>query len=293
MGAPDVGLLEQARDGTLLAGPAGERLLEGRDIFAVFVSPEEYRVIAESGRAIGQVPGENPFTPGEMLMLAGRRWRIVEVDSERRELSVRPARGGTPPAFGGDLRPPSEGVVDEMRRVWEDLSFPAYLDATAKQLLVEARTTYDRLGLRNASIARHEGQLLIFPWVGECRQQALLLALARDELEPALLGVAVAVSGEKEDALVATLSNLANSAAPDPLDLAAMIENKGIEKFDNFLGDELVTLAWARDRIDVEGLPEMALRLLTAIRPTEGLTLKQHDASKGAVSGMTEIASSD
>lgn len=281
MGSPDVGLLEQARDGTLLAGPAGERLLESRDIFAVFVSPEEYKVIAESGRAIGQVPGENPFSPGEMLILAGRRWRIVEVDPERRELSVRPARGGTPPVFGGDLRPPSEGVVEEMRRVWEDLSFPAYLDSTAKQLLVEARTTYDRLGLRNASITRHEGQLLLFPWVGERRQQALVLALARDELEPTPLGVAVAVSGVKEDALVATLSRLADGVPPDPLDLAALVENKEIEKFDSFLGDELLTLAWARDRIDAEDLPGMASQLLTALRPTSGLAPTSDGTSEG------------
>ena len=262
MGQPEVALLEQARDGTLLPGPAGERLLESRDIFAVFMSPEEYKVIAEGGRAIGQVPGENPFTPGEMLMLAGRRWRIVEVDAERRELSVRPARGGNPPVFGGDLRPPWDGVVEEMRRVWEDLSFPAYLDATAKQLIVEARTTYDRMGLRGASVARHEGQLLLFPWVGERRQQALILALARDELEPAQLGVAVTVSADKEAALVRTLTRLAGGTPPDALELAALVENKEIEKFDAFLGDELLNLAWARDRIDVVGLPIIASQML-------------------------------
>ena len=264
MGEPEVGLLEQARDGTLLAGPAGERLLESRDIFAVFMSPEEYKVIAEGGRAIGQVPGDNPFTPGEMLMLAGRRWRIVEVDSKRRELSVRPARGGNPPIFGGDLRPPSDGVVQEMRRVWEDFTFPAYLDATAKRLLVEARTTYDRLGLRGAAVARREGQLLLFPWVGERRQQALTLALARDELEPAQLGVAVSVSAEKETALVRTLTGLAGGTLPDGLELAGLVENKEIEKFDSFLGDELLTLAWAQGRIDVEGLGAIAAGLVAA-----------------------------
>ncbi len=269
MGEPEVGLLEQARDGTLLAGPAGERLLESRDIFAVFISPEEYKVIAEGGRAIGQVPGENPFSPGEMLMLAGRRWRIVEVDTERRELSVRPARGGNPPIFGGDLRPPSDGVVQEMRRVWEDFTFPAYLDASAKQLLVEARTTYDRLGLRGAPVTRHGGQLLLFPWVGGRRQQALILALVRDELEPAQLGIAVAVSAHKESGLVKTLTRLAGSTSLDALELARLVENKEIEKFDAYLGDELLALAWACDRIDVENLPAMASMLLSGVALSE------------------------
>jgi ATP-dependent Lhr-like helicase len=266
MGDPEVGLLAQAHDGTLLPGPSGERLLESRDIFSVFLSPEEYKVIAEGGRAIGQVPGENPFAPGEMLMLAGRRWRIVEVDARRRELSVRPARGGNPPVFGGEIRPPCDGVVEEMRRVWEDLSIPAYLDATAKELLVEARTTYDRLGLRQASIARHDGHLLLFPWVGEKKQRALVLALTRAELEPVPLGVAVGVAVDKENDLVSALAALAGAPAPNPTELAELVKNKEVEKFDAFLGDELLTLAWAQDCLDAAELPALASNLLASLR---------------------------
>lgn len=267
MGEPKVGLLEQAVDGTLLPGPAGERLLESRDIFSVFVSPDEYKVIAEGGRTVRQVPGENPFSPGEMLMLAGRRWRIVEVDTARRELSVRPVRGGNPPIFGGELKPPSDGVVEEMRRVWEDLSIPAYLDATAKQHLVEARTMYDRLGLRGASVARHDGQMLLFPWVGERKQQALILALIEADLEPVPLGVAVGVSAEKESALVSKLSSLESGPPPDAVTLATLVENNEVEKFDQFLGDELLTLSWARDRIDTDCLPAVAAGLLASLVP--------------------------
>lgn len=269
MGVRDVELLEQAPDGTLLPGPAGERLLESRDIFAVFLSPEEYKVIAEGGRVIGQVPGDNPLMPGEMLMLAGRRWRIIEVDTQRRELSVRPAKGGKPPLFGGDVRLPADGVVKEMRRVWEDLSIPAYLDTTAKQLLVEARTTYDRLGLRSASIARHEGHLLLFPWVGETKQQALIMALTLAELEPVPMGVAVSIEAGKEKELISTLTALAEAPAPDATELAVLVKNKEVEKFDSFLGDELLTLAWARDRLDTAFIPALAAELLTSFRDRE------------------------
>lgn len=265
MGDPEVGLLEQAKDGTLLPGPAGERLLESRDIFAVFMSPEEYKVVAEGGRAIGQVPGTNPFSPGQMLILAGRRWRIIEVDAQRRELAVRPAKGGTPPIFGGEPRPPVDGVVEEMRRVWEDLSIPPYLDTAAKQLLVEARTTYDKLGLRYSSVARHDGQILLFPWVGDRKQRALILALARADLEPAPLGIAVGVSAGQQEALVSNLSALA-AGPPDALELAEAVENKVIEKFDPFLGDELLDLAWARDRLDIAGLPALASELLRSLQ---------------------------
>lgn len=265
MGEPDVGLLEQASDGTLLPGPAGERLLESRDIFTVFMSPEEYKVIAEEGRAIGRVPGDNPFAPGQMLMLAGRRWRIVEVDGGRRELSVRLARGGNPPIFGGDPMPPADGVVDEMRRVYTEFEIPTYLDTNAKQLLVEARTTFDRFGLRNSTIARHESQLLLFPWVGERRQRALVLALTQAELGPAPLGLAIGLPVEQQSALIDELRRLADGVAPAPLQLAAQVQNKELEKFDTFLGDDLLTLAWARDRLDVAGLPQLAGELLESL----------------------------
>jgi ATP-dependent Lhr-like helicase len=268
MGEPDVALLEQAKDGTLLAGSEGERLLESRDIFSVFISPEEYRVVAEGGRAIGQVPGTTPFAPGQRLMFAGRRWRIIEVDSKRHELSVRPAKGGIPPEFGGQLQPPSDGVLQEMRRVWEDLIFPTYLDAPAKDLLIEARTTYDRFGLRVSSMTRHDGQFLLFPWVGERRQRALFLALVRADLGPAQLGVAIGVAAEKEAALAATLSELASGKGCEAMDLAELVANKEVEKFDTFLGNPLLTLAWARDRIDVQGMPALAARLLKAFTST-------------------------
>ena len=229
MGNPEVGLLEQAPDGTLLPGPAGERLLESRDIFAVFVSPEEYKVVAEGARAVGQVPGTNPFSPGQMLILAGRRWRVIEVNGQRWELTVRPAHGGVPPPFGGDAPPLADGVVEEMRRFWEDLTLPAFLDPTAKQLVAEARTTYDRLGLRHSFVARHEGQLLLFPWVGEKKQQALVLALTLADLEPEPLGIAIGMSVEHKAGLEKVLKAFAEGAVLGAEELAAMVERAMIE----------------------------------------------------------------
>ena len=269
MGNPEVGLLEQAPDGTLLPGPAGERLLESRDIFAVFMSPEEYKVVAEGGRAVGQVPGTNPFSPGQMLILAGRRWRVIEVNGQRRELTVRPAHGGVPPSFGGDAQPPADGVVEEMRRFWEELTLPAFLDPTAKQLVAEARTTYDRLGLRHSFVARHEGQLLLFPWVGEKKQQALVLALTHADLEPEPLGLAIGMSVEHRAGLKKALTALAEGQFPSAVELAAMVENKEVEKFDPFLGDELLDQAWAHDRLDVSSLTDVAGHLVRSLQASE------------------------
>ena len=135
-------------------------------------------------------------------------------------------------------------------------------DRTAIDLLAEARSSFDRLGLRHASVARHEDSLLLFPWVGERRHQAFLLALTRAGLEPTSLGLAIGVSAHHEQALKRELARLATSPPPDALELAALVSQKCIEKFDGYLGDELLTLAYATDRIDTNALPGVAAMVL-------------------------------
>ncbi len=163
MGDKEVGLIEQAPDGLLLAGPEGERLLESRDFYAVFMTPTEFTVRTDGGRTLGSVPVDVPFTPGQLMIFAGRRWRVVEVDSRRREILVTRASGGRPPHFGGNRAPPAEAVVTEMRRLYASDDTPAYLDPGACDLLGEGRAAFARLGLAASRTARHGDQLLLFP----------------------------------------------------------------------------------------------------------------------------------
>ncbi|MCW2319173.1 ATP-dependent Lhr-like helicase [Rhodoblastus acidophilus] len=262
MGNPDVGLIEQAPDGTLLPGPKGEKLIESRDIYAVFSTAEEYRVVTTEGRSVGQTPIDPPVVAGQFMVLGGRRWRVLEVDVHRKEILVSPASGGKPPEFGGELRPPADAVISEMRRVYETVSIPTFLDRSALELLAEARTTFDRLGLRHAAACRHEGVLLLFPWVGERRQQALILALVKAGLEPTPLGLAIGVPSIEEKALLTELKRLAAGEVPEPRELATFVSQKVIEKFDGYLDDDLLNLAFAREHLDTSFLPQLAAEML-------------------------------
>ena len=262
MGHPEVALLEQAPDGTLLPGKTGEVVTQGRDFYAVFMGAEEYRVVEAGGRTIGTVPDTLPFIVGQLLILAGRRWRILEVDGPRKEIAVVRASGGRPPTFGGEPVPPSEGVLRAMRRTYETIAVPTFLDVVAIGLLREARESFDRLGLRHGSVCRHDDSLLIFPWTGPRQQMALILALARAGLEPVQLGLAVAVAAEREAKLRAELAKLANSPPPDPVELSLGVEQKASEKYDCYLGDDLLSLAYASERLDAVVLPGLAAEIL-------------------------------
>ena len=63
LGRSDVALIEQAPDGALLLGRQGERLVEHYSFYAVFRTPEEYRIIADR-KPLGTLPVIMILTPG-------------------------------------------------------------------------------------------------------------------------------------------------------------------------------------------------------------------------------------
>jgi ATP-dependent helicase Lhr and Lhr-like helicase len=262
MGDPDVGLIEQAPDGTLLPGKQGEIVTAGRDFYAVFMGASEFKVIESGGRPIGSVPDNVPFIVDQFLMLAGRRWRVLEVDEPRREIVVVRAHGGQPPKFGGEPVPPSDGVVARMRLIYESKILPTFLDATAAQLLAEARESFDRLGLRHHSVCRHKDRLLIFPWYGPRRQTTLLLALMQAGLKPEQYGLAISVPVEQQVQLRQALISLARCRPPDALGLAALVEAKASDKYDYYLDEELLCAAYAAECLDVQSLLGVAAEIL-------------------------------
>jgi ATP-dependent helicase Lhr and Lhr-like helicase len=263
MGDKEVGLLEQAPDGLLLAGPQGERILESRDFYAVFMTPMEFTVRTDDGRALGTVPVEVPFTPGQLMIFAGRRWRVVEVDDRRREILVTRAHGGRPPRFGGDHVPPAEAVVAEMRRLYASEDEPAYLDGTAADLLREGRAGFARLGLAASRTARHGDQLLLLPWAGAPTYVALLLALAADGIEAQASTLALGVPAKQREALLRTLARIAGAPPPDGAGLAARAPDLQRAKFDGYLDRDLLARCYASERLDTDPLPALASALKT------------------------------
>lgn len=262
MGHPDVRLVDQAPDGTLLLGEQGERIATRRDFYAVFMTPEEFRVVTDRGKNLGTIPVDNPVVPDQLIILTGRRWRVLGVNLDRREILVTRAYGGKPPSFGGDPGMPSDEVVAEMRRVWMADTMPAFLDPMAAELLEQGRETFRSMGLHESGVRAHNEDILLFPWAGGRAQNALMLALALHGLKPSLLGLAIQVPAEMSGLLWDTLELLAASPVPNANDLAAQVPDKIRAKYDNYLGAELLTMDYAAECIDAGRVPGLAAALL-------------------------------
>ena len=169
MGDPDIGLIEQAPDGTQLLGRAGERMADHYDFYTVFETAEDYRVVHGS-RTLGTLPMTSVLVRGATLIFAGRRWTVLEVADREKLITVEPSSAGKAPMFsdkgGGDL---DDRVVRTMFELYRSVEEPAFLDAPARALLAEGRDAFARLRLADSALAAEGGSLWLFPWVGTLR----------------------------------------------------------------------------------------------------------------------------
>jgi ATP-dependent helicase Lhr and Lhr-like helicase len=96
MGAAE--LITQAGDGLLLAGRRGDRIINHYSFYAAFQTAEEFRVLVGS-KSLGTLPIDRPLSVGSLLIFAGQRWRILEIDTEKRTIQLTPSSGGKAPKF--------------------------------------------------------------------------------------------------------------------------------------------------------------------------------------------------
>jgi ATP-dependent Lhr-like helicase len=253
MGAAD--LIEQAPEGELILGLQGERIVRSLDFYAAFVTDRELQVFHGPHR-IGSV-SETPGMGGDgFLILAGRRWRILEVDLERGEILVEPSRGGKLPYFAGaggsDIHP---RVREEMRRVLFDMGIPRYLDSHAAELLRRGRAAAREAGLAERAFVAVGRDTVWFPWVGS-RIQRTLAGLCRFAgLEVCEDEFALTFAKVDEPAVRGALASLLQRH-PSVLELAATFPVKAQAKYDSFLSEELQTRLFAHNALDLEGAIE-------------------------------------
>jgi ATP-dependent helicase Lhr and Lhr-like helicase len=91
-------LIEQTPGGLLILGLTGEEVVRSVDFYAVFQSPIDMQVISK-GRKIGSIAKSPGLENRKYLILAGRRWEIINIDYKKKEILVEPSKGAKPPKF--------------------------------------------------------------------------------------------------------------------------------------------------------------------------------------------------
>jgi ATP-dependent helicase Lhr and Lhr-like helicase len=245
-------LLMQASDGLLLHGQLGERIVNHYSFYTAFTTPEEYRLVS-GDRTLGTLPIDRPVAENSLLIFGGKRWLVMEVDAAKKVIVLKPAKGGKAPIFGGEAGLIDTRIRQEMFAVYTDSTVPHFLDAQAKELLVEARKNFWRYGLAEKAILSNGSATYLFCWMGDRVQNTLAAMLRSKGMKAENEGVGVVVLNVSTDQLRSCLYALLNDGAPDAKELAGSIANKACEKYDLFLTDELLSADYAASRLDVLG----------------------------------------
>ena len=265
LGDPGVRLIEQAPDGTLLPGREGERLIEHYSFYAVFHTPQEYRILHDT-KALGTIPINMPLVPDMTIIFVGRRWRVVEVREREKVIQVAPDHAGRPPAFGGDVGNIHTRVIERMRKVLCDDLIPRYLDKTAAEVLAAARVAYRQSRLDEKSILPlGEDKFLLAPWTGTVATGSLAIVLVSLDYRVGTFDGVLEVSsaGSSVNGLISDLESIASGK----LDLKHLVRNRARalvhEKFHYYLGDDLLISDALSSRLDLDAVPSIARDLCT------------------------------
>ncbi len=245
MGGPDAKLIEQAPDGVLMLGEAGERLAGSRDFFALFASSDEWRVVT-SGRSLGSIPVSSPVMVGNLIVFAGRRWIVREVDEPSRIITVDPHRGGTPPTFEDSTpEPVDDRLAAEMLAVYMADDQPGWIDATLARLLDEGRKSFRRMGLETRRAFRAGDDVHLFTWRGTRSNGLLAILLGAAGFTCWAHDTGVVVSRPDLHQLTAKLAELQMSGVPDLQAISADVGAISTGKFDGLIAPPVLRGFWA------------------------------------------------
>ena len=245
-------LVEQTPEGIIILGLKGERIVRSYEFYSAFKTEKELRVL-HRGHLIGTVSAF-PTTGAEgFLILAGRRWKIIEINLDREEILVEASRGGRLPSFasssGPDLHP---RIHEKMREILSDTKIPSYLDQMAKQMLQEARTFAQESDILHHPFFRYGKEMIWFTWCGTRVNRTLLgLGLFKD-LNVSDEGIALTFRN-MSDIEIQEFYGQFLLKQPDTFELADCFPVKAIEKYDSYLTDELLSEAFARNYLDLPG----------------------------------------
>ena len=245
-------LLIQAADGLLLHGVVGERHVNYYGFYTAFQTADEWRLVTGS-KTLGTVPIFQPLYEGAMLIFAGKRWKVTDIDTSARVVELEPSSGGNPPLFGGGGASVSDRVRAEMVAVYESTDTPAWLDTNGKQLLAEGRATFGRLGLSETTVLAGNSDVLLFPWTGDRALFTATIALLGNGITASVEGPAIQILETGVDEVAATIRHLLNDTPPAADELAAFIQNREIDKWDWVLDDTLSSESAGTRLLDIDG----------------------------------------
>lgn len=259
----DIDHIQQTENGGLIIGVTGERIVRNFRFYAVFSDNVEY-IVRDESKEIGSIA--MPLPSGNQFSLAGRTWHVIDIDQKSKTIYVKETEGIASTSWRGGSVSIHSKILKRMRTVLlEDAQYP-YLQKAAKARLNTARQLARISGLEQDTIfALNDNTYCIFPWMGTVAYHTLerfLNFLVREYLDirkitgisPYYLVVRLGKSTSQElyDQIVDFSTKELTEA-----DLVAFEEAPKLQKYDEFIPNNLLRQAFASDYLNVAELQQI------------------------------------
>ena len=260
-------LILQLSSGELALGDRGENLVGHYTFYAVFKTPEEYRIVVE-GKTLGTLPVDSLVIPEQHIVFAGKRWKVKDVDEERKVIHVVPSKAGTPPNFGGDGMSVHDYVRQEMLKIYLERDYRIdaegtkveFMDSTAKKLFSEGLDYFQDLKLQSKRIISHAGNACIIPWMGDKIVNTLAVLLISQGYKASCFAGVIEIEGADHSDVSRCLKTFSRENKPSNTDLAKFVKNKQTEKYDYLLPENLLNEGYGAKAFDVDSTIDWIMR---------------------------------
>lgn len=148
----ETGLLEKLRDEVII-GVDGEKIVNSRDFYSVFISEPNFKVI-NAGNTIGEIPFSPQIREDENILLAARIWKIKYVDMDAKRIEVIRALDGKKPKFFGGGTSVHPRVREKMMEILFSKQEYPLLDEAARKELAEMRKEFSIFPIEDTSNSR-------------------------------------------------------------------------------------------------------------------------------------------
>jgi len=256
-------LITQLGNGELVLGILGERIISHYSFYAVFKTPEEYRVI-NGTKTLGTLPIDSLVLVGQNIVFGGKRWKVNDIDSDKKTIYVEHTKGGKPPKFGGSGMTIHDVVRQEMFRILKDGDYRISVgnkkvdlaDAIAREQFKESVTFFQLSDLARKPLLKVGNSAYLFTWLGDKVVNTIVALLIMNGYEASAYAGVIEVEKTSVEGVKSTLRTLASKKLPSETELAQSVLEKQIDKFDEFLPEDILSIGYGTKAFDINGAKE-------------------------------------
>lgn len=252
-------LITQISSGELTLAEIGERLVDHYTFYGVFKTPEEYRVVVE-GKTIGTIPIDSFLIVEQHTVFSGRRWKVTDIEVQKKIIHVTPSKGGKPPKFCGDGMSVQNLVRQEMFKIYKKGDYKIdingtkldFMDETANSLFFEGLKLFNQLKLETNRVIGHGKHVYIIPWMGDKIVNTITMLLIKRGYKASNYAGVIELGNAYLDNIKEYLHSLITDISITDTDLAEFVKNKETEKFDNLLPEKLLNKEYGVKAFDIK-----------------------------------------